>query len=309
MGFVTVLLVLFSCGAPVALGAGGLVDHPIASGSAPVYLDSEEWVASSPGFGDIRANVPGDLISDLQVAGLMGDPLYELNWRTNVSLWDAHVWTFSRSFDLSAEALDGINAGTSDTLLVFDGVKMSSTIAINGVSIGGTTNQFLRYTFSLASAVHEGVALHASGNVLSVSFDSALQTTEGRFMACSGGWVSEGGSTGMSLDSAAHYRGLDSPSLDSAARSHTLRPLPLRTGLLTQTPCRPVGAPLVPCRRALSRKAFGAVFTSRLWHPPPSRTLCRKCFTTGLSLPPPSLTLKTAASRLRFAYTFGRPQQ
>ena len=169
---------------PAALGAG-LIDHPIAAGAA-VYLDSEEWTASAPGVGTIRATVPGDLITDLQLSGLIGDPLYELNWK-NYSLWDSNVWTFSTPFTLSASALAGIAAKTSDTLLVFDGVKMSASIAINGVAVGKTTNQFLRYTFSLAAAAASGVAL-ASTNTLAVSFDAQDQTTEGRFMACSGGW-------------------------------------------------------------------------------------------------------------------------
>lgn len=37
----------------------------------------------------ISGKVPGDLITDLQNAGLIGDPLYELNW-LNASMWDAH---------------------------------------------------------------------------------------------------------------------------------------------------------------------------------------------------------------------------
>jgi len=170
----------------VSVEGSGLVDHPIAA-SAPSYLDGEEWLASTPSGLLIRSTVPGDLITDLQVAGFIGDPLYELNWK-NYSLWEGNVWTFSKSFSLSQSALAGILAGTSDTLLVFDGVKMSSSVSINGVSVGKTTNQFLRYTFSLAQAQAAGAKLGADANQLTVSFDSADQTTEGRFSACSGGW-------------------------------------------------------------------------------------------------------------------------
>ena len=64
---------------------------------------------------------------------------------------------------------------------------MPAAIAVNGVAVGGTTNQFLRYEFSLAAAAAAGVKLSGS-NELAVTFDPAVQTTEGRFMACSGGW-------------------------------------------------------------------------------------------------------------------------
>jgi beta-mannosidase len=171
----------------LALGSG-LVDHAIAGTSLPTYLDSETWTASTTFAGAssptvIRATVPGDLITDLQMAGLIGDPLYELNWK-NFSLWDDNVWTYTQTFTLSAAELAAISSGSGDTLLVFDGVKMSSSMTINGVALGKTTNQFLRYTFSLAAAVTAGVKLEAT-NTLAVSFDAADQTTEGRFAACS----------------------------------------------------------------------------------------------------------------------------
>jgi beta-mannosidase len=170
-----------------ACDAAGLIDHVIAA-NAPVYLDSESWVASSasPTPLEIRATVPGDLITDLQLAGLIGDPLYELNWK-NSTLWDTRSWAYSTSFALDAASLAGISAGTSDTLLVFDGVKMPSSVAVNGVAVGTTSNQFLRYEFSLAAAAATGAKL-AAANTLTVTFDPAVQTTEGRFMACSGGW-------------------------------------------------------------------------------------------------------------------------
>ena len=60
-----------------------LRDHPIASESV-VYLDGNDWVATSPGAGSgtisIPASVPGDIISDLYRAGRIGNPYFELNW-------------------------------------------------------------------------------------------------------------------------------------------------------------------------------------------------------------------------------------
>jgi beta-mannosidase len=176
--------------ATLAAGAG-LVDHPIAGTSPAVYLDGQEWLASTTFSGAasptvIRATVPGDLITDLQLAGLIGDPLYELNWK-NYSLWEDNVWTYTKSFTLTSAELAAISSASGDTLVVFDGVKMSSSLTLNGVPLGKTTNQFLRYTFSLAAAAAAGARLGLS-NTLTVSFDAADQTTEGRFMACSGGW-------------------------------------------------------------------------------------------------------------------------
>jgi len=54
----------------------GLVDDPIISASRQ-YLDGEGWIATSEdGKTIINGNVPGDLITDMQLAGLIGDPLY-----------------------------------------------------------------------------------------------------------------------------------------------------------------------------------------------------------------------------------------
>ena len=38
----------------------------------------------------IAASVPGDLITDLQTAGMVGDPIYELNFK-NGTLWDGYA--------------------------------------------------------------------------------------------------------------------------------------------------------------------------------------------------------------------------
>jgi hypothetical protein len=41
----------------------------------------------------IKGTVPGDLITDLQVAGLIGDPLHELVFK-NATLWDHNAWVY-----------------------------------------------------------------------------------------------------------------------------------------------------------------------------------------------------------------------
>ena len=227
----------------LARAQGGLIDHPIA-GDSLVYLDSQEWTASTPGLASIRATVPGDLITDLQVAGLIGDPLYELIW-LNSSIWDARVWTFTRSFSLAPAALAALAAGVGDMLLVFDGVKMSATISLNGAVIGHTTNQFLRYTFSLAAAAAAGARLGAD-NTLAVAFDAADQTTEGRWMACTGGWDWCVAATAAAAAACRRER-----SMKRAARSPPLKPsAPARASTTIRTPAGPPTPTRSPWARA-----------------------------------------------------------
>ena len=96
-------------------------------------------VKSTPGTGgkklSIPATVPGDLITDLESAGIIGDPLYELNW-LNSTIWDVNTWTYSTSFTAPA---------TGTSVLVFDGVKMGAYISTARLS--NITDQFLRYGF------------------------------------------------------------------------------------------------------------------------------------------------------------------
>jgi hypothetical protein len=159
-----------------------LIDPVIVSdGSVARFLDGDDWTVSSPGFNDIRGTVPGDLVTDLQVAGLARDPLYELNWIEDAHLWANNAWTYKKSFTVSAADIASLATG-GDFLIVFDGAKMSSNVNVNGVSVGDTTNQYLRYTFSIKDSVKVG------DNLLSVTFDPLVQTTEGRWAACTGGW-------------------------------------------------------------------------------------------------------------------------
>ena len=82
--------------------------------------DSQQNTALAATFDDIATQskvvlelsqpaVPGDLITDLERAGLIGDPLYELNFR-NATLWDTPVssgkqWVYSTTF--STETVTG----------------------------------------------------------------------------------------------------------------------------------------------------------------------------------------------------------
>jgi hypothetical protein len=127
-----------------------LIDAPIASdgdGGAR-YLDGQDWLLNAPGFTAIRATVPGDIITDLQTAGLVGDPLFELNWIRDAHVWANSPWTYSKSFTATAADVAALASG-GDLLLVLDGAKMSSSVTVNGVAVGATTDQNLRYVFSL----------------------------------------------------------------------------------------------------------------------------------------------------------------
>lgn len=147
----------------------GLRDNPIA-GSEVQYLDGI-WKLRSSHI-QIKGSVPGDLLTDLQTAGLIGDPLYEVNFQ-NSTLWDDRVWVYSTVFDVPAsQTLVGVR-------LVFDGIKMGARVKFNGRAIGQAVDQFLRYDFLLKP--------QRKGNIVEVEFDPDMDA-DGRFMACSGGW-------------------------------------------------------------------------------------------------------------------------
>ncbi|EDQ89184.1 uncharacterized protein MONBRDRAFT_8157 [Monosiga brevicollis MX1] len=163
----------------MALGmvrADGLVDHPIA-GSAINYLDGQ-WELSSFEFAPDRtfkAQVPGDLITDLQNNDLIGDPLYELNFK-NATLWNDYDWTYTTTFTSNYDPSSG-----AALWLVLDGVKMGATVSVNNEMLGSVTDQFHRYTFDISELVKSGE------NELQIIFINDIHT-DGRFMACTGGW-------------------------------------------------------------------------------------------------------------------------
>jgi beta-mannosidase len=164
----------------------------------PVNRTSPGTVLSIP------ASVPGDLITDLQAASQIADPLYEQNWY-NSSIWDDNVWTYRTYFALDPALLRSLRPLASPSsplslpssllLLVFDGVKMGADVFVNGQPVGRVTDQYRRYGFELDPTRHRlqlgGGAGAGSGgavnNTLEVVFDSSIDVG-GRFMACTGGW-------------------------------------------------------------------------------------------------------------------------
>jgi len=66
--------------------------------------------------------------------------------------------------------------------LVVESLQMGATVYWDGVVLGNVTDQFLRYSFWIPHSNQQ-----AGNHTLSVTFDPLIDTN-GRFMACSGGW-------------------------------------------------------------------------------------------------------------------------
>ena len=141
----------------------GLVDEPY-MGDSIQYLDGTPWTALSSLGMQINASVPGDLITDLEFAGVIDDPLYELVWIQNASLWDSADWTYTCIFSLQNSTW----LATTEIYLVFDGIKMSADIALNGQLLGSAFNQFQRYVFPVKNV------LQVRANTLNLSFSLPL---------------------------------------------------------------------------------------------------------------------------------------
>ena len=173
--------------AVASAAAPSLRDLPVAASSPPLYLDSAagaaSWTAAEASLGlALPATVPGDVITDLQRAGVIRDPYYENTFRDNRTLWaPGRAWTLTaRNITLPPPGADP----AASLLLVLESVKMGARVSLNGVALGNVDNQFIRYTFVLPPAA---VRAGAGANSLEVAFDSSLELN-GRFMPCSGSW-------------------------------------------------------------------------------------------------------------------------
>ena len=155
--------------------AATLVDHPMESGLAPLYLDGAWSATSSATKQSINASVPGDILTDLQHAGVVPDPYFNSTWSepSFVASWNVGTWTYRKSFN-SPAAASGAAA-----LLVFDGIRMGAMISLNGQPLGNASDQFLRYDFPV------GPLLKPTGqqNELVVVFGAELG------IDCQGRWT------------------------------------------------------------------------------------------------------------------------
>ena len=203
-GLLTTLVITLL--ATTTVYGSGLIDNPII-GDSITYLDGTDWIATTDINNDpnthikIPATVPGDLITDLYNAQLLEDPIYEQNWLMNTTLWNNNTWIYSKIFQISettyqqlysTSATTGSTSGsTQELLLVFDGIKMGATIAVNGQIIGTVTDQYLRYSFPLVNKNTNNnnnmkPLLQVGSNIITVTFDPNI-LVDGRFMACTGG--------------------------------------------------------------------------------------------------------------------------
>ena len=74
-----------------------LVDSPISSEIAPLFLDGTSWIATNeggPATEPLAATVPGDIITDLQRALRVKDPYWNTTWRDPIFIeqWNSGVW-------------------------------------------------------------------------------------------------------------------------------------------------------------------------------------------------------------------------
>ena len=173
----TLLIILGAL--PGFVGAVGLRDEPLL-GDAVQLLDGLSWTATDNAT-VIPATVPGDLVTDLQRAGVIGDPLYERNFKALT--WEQQ-WTYKVSFS-TASALAPAAGGAR--WLVLDSVKMGAWVWFNGAFVGAVQDQFLRWTFDVTSLLK---APGAGDNVLTITFALSNHSLndQARWVACSGGF-------------------------------------------------------------------------------------------------------------------------
>ena len=119
----------------------------------------------------LPATVPGDVLTDLQRAGVTGDPYFNHTWRAAefVEAWNTGYFVYTKQFAPPP-------ASSVVHLLVLEGVRMGAMVHLNGNFIGNTSDQFIRYTYPLQPS--DLVA----NNTLSITFGSGLLLpTGGRF--------------------------------------------------------------------------------------------------------------------------------
>jgi beta-mannosidase len=139
-----------------------------------------KWELSNGSATSLTGNVPGDLITDLELGGVIGDPLYELNFKKAV--WDMGNWSYTLSFSPT-------DATSAHYWVVFEGIKMVADVSLNGQWLGYASDQFLRYAWDVTSILKP-----SGSNTLTVTFPSFndARNSEERWMSCSGGCVPVG---------------------------------------------------------------------------------------------------------------------
>ena len=108
------------------------------------------------------AELPGSLLTDLQRAGLLSDPLSpEAEWAVR------STWQYSATFSADAELF-----GESCLELCFGGLDTVAAVGLNGTPLGTCANAHHPFVFDV-----RGV-LRSAGNELSVTFSPTLTAAE-----------------------------------------------------------------------------------------------------------------------------------
>jgi hypothetical protein len=179
------LLIYLDSGANVswtaALPAGASLICPAppngsASGFLPNHCKFQNVSVSRPAR-HIAATVPGEIVTDLQRARAIPDPLADNNFlnAADAALFGADGWEYRANFS-SALAAGGWPAHVR---LVFDSVKHGAAAWLNGHKLGEMRSQFRRYSFSVGHLLQEA-------NSLAVVFNNSMNV-HGRFFGSAGG--------------------------------------------------------------------------------------------------------------------------
>lgn len=127
------------------------------------WLDGPEGVPEAVRRGALRATVPGQVHTDLQAMGLLGDLDVGLGeWEQS---WVGHSrWSYRREFEWSAT-----DDRSPRTELVADGIDTVATVFLNGEQLGSTRDQHLAYRWDVSERLLPGT------NSIEVRFDSVWQ--------------------------------------------------------------------------------------------------------------------------------------
>ena len=137
------------------------------------------WTLTNGSLPAWAVDVPGDLVSDLAAGGLLAarDPLFGAVFR-GPYLWSEGNWSYSTSF-----ATNPLLDSMAQKRLILYGVKMAASIALNGVTLGDTASQHLRFAFDVTAALRrQGAGENHLTITMLPSADPA--NSELRWMGC-----------------------------------------------------------------------------------------------------------------------------
>ena len=110
---------------------------------------SGEWSLKDLHSGEsITACVPGDITVDFYRAGVIADPYYGMNYKSERYLLERD-YEYEKVF--SAKRMQG----DERCFLVFDGIDTFAEIYLNGTLLGKTENMFLRYEYDITDRLQE----------------------------------------------------------------------------------------------------------------------------------------------------------